>query len=117
VEGNLIELDPAVLAAIRSKVAEIDGPLPVSQAVDARTGGMIKNHLQRQTAQRGLREALQLWGGWREHLGEPLQVAQSRFWHLFGVDVLTAQTLGAADAFALEARVRTELTRNNVVTA
>jgi hypothetical protein len=41
--------------------------------------------------------------------------AQREFFHRFGIDVLTAQTLGAREAADLEARVRAQLDENGVI--
>lgn len=114
VEGDLIELDPAVLDAIRGEISRIDGP-PNFQPGSSAAGAIIHNHVQRQQRQATLRPAMSLWMGWRKHLGEEVSVAQKRFWHTFAVDVGTAQTLGAADAAELEGKIRLMLAAHNVV--
>ena len=68
VDGDLQELDPAVLALMRGELARIDGP---SEGSNSTVGRAIdKRHLERQRAQAALRDAMRLWGGWRKHLGE-----------------------------------------------
>lgn len=103
VDGRLEELDEAALAALRQAVHFTDRPLP--EAVDARTGGMRNQLIEKQRSQAELRFVMMQWGGWRASLGEELSQAQSRFYHLYGVDILTAQALGAREAQALRARI------------
>ena len=118
VDGDLCELDPTVLAALRGEINRIDGDVryPAGLSHEA-YGGIRRNHHARQQAQHSLREAIAWWGGWQEHKGRALREAQKRFYLVFGVDVATAQTLGAQDAKALEDRVRADLARNGVMAA
>lgn len=120
VEGDLVELDPKVFAALRREVARVDAPAVVSQdeTADPIVGRRIYlNHLGRQQAQAPLRDAIALFGGWMAHLGHDDRHGHREFFHRFGIDILTAQTLGAKDAAALEARIRTFLNANGVVRA
>lgn len=116
VEGDLIELDAAVLARLRGEVSRVDGdpvfPYGAAFNVKAAVG---RRHEERQGAQKTLRQAMALWAGWQSHQGRPDAEAQKRFWFKFGIDVLSAQTLGATDAGALEGRVVSDLLLNNVV--
>lgn len=116
VEGDLIELDPSVLDAIRNEIARVDGA-PNFQKGSPAAGSIIHHHVQRQQRQATLRPAMALWMGWRKHIGEDISVAQKRFWYTFGVDVATAQTLGAADAATLEGRIRSMLSAANIIEA
>jgi superfamily II DNA or RNA helicase len=104
VDGDLIELDAETLAAMRGAVAEIDMPVPF-EAVDARTGAMAKNWRARQEEQVHLRAAIALWAGIRRDLGDDDAAIYRRFYHTFGTDVLTAQTLGASDARKLKKQI------------
>jgi hypothetical protein len=116
VDGDLTLLDPAVLDAMRQDVAKLDGPPP--QVFEGAVGGAIlKNHYNRQRHQAELRRVMNLWGGWRLHLGETLREGQKRFYLTFGVDVMSACALGASEADALMARVQADLASNNVVEA
>ncbi len=116
VDGVLIELDPMMLSALRGEIAQIDGPFHAPAGLST---GIIRSihekHKARQAAQQTLRRALMLWGGWRVSLGESLSEAQRRFFYTYGIDVLTAQTLGAPEATGLEARIRAELQTANIV--
>lgn len=119
VEGDLIELDPEVLRQLRGQVEKVDRPcyMPVDAGVEARKH-ILRAHHSRVEAQKTLRGALELWGGWWENFkGIHRREAQKRFYLTFGVDVMTAQTLAATEAGALEARIREQLARLNVVAA
>ena len=109
VEGDVIELSPEILAELRSRVADVDGPAP-AYGTDIAGLSIRKNHRERQQAQYTLRRVMDLWSVWRHHCsGETVSDMHRRFWFTYGVDVLTAMTLGARDAAELEARVRTEM--------
>lgn len=116
VDGDLFELDPAVIQSLHSEIARIDGPPNFTEGSSA-AGAIIHNHVQRQQRQTTLRQAMILWMGWQRHNGIEKQEAQRRFFHTFGVDVMTAQTLGAANAADLEARIRTQLAAHHIVEA
>ena len=109
VDGDLIELSPEVLARMRSEVAAVDNAPRFPQGVAPEvTGAIRKRHAERQQAQQALRGAMALWGG----VGaRPVDVrrAQREFFLRYGVDVMSAQALGRAEAEALEARVRGDL--------
>jgi DNA repair protein RadD len=110
VEGDLIELDGAVLAQLRGKIKRVDG-------IQFGPAYIQRAHLDRQQAQVGLRKAMRLWGGWREHVGETERESHKRFFLMFGVDVLSAQALGKGDAEALELRIMGHLAKHNIVEA
>lgn len=115
VDGDLCELDPTVLAALRGERSRIDGPVrfPPGLPHGARAH-LQRTHEERQVAQASLRETMALWGGWNTALGRCDREGQRRFFHAFGIDVMTAQTLNSEKAAALEARIREQLTRYNV---
>jgi hypothetical protein len=70
-----------------------------------------KNHAERQRVQRVLRDQIAQWAGIERHLGRPDDESYRRFYLTFGVDVLTAQSLGARDAGGLAERVRDDVAR------
>jgi len=118
VEGDLVLLDGAALAALRGEVAHIDGPARVPGHLDGPARiSCERRHLERQQAQATLRATIALWGGWRRREGEDDREAQRRFWFRFGVDVATAQTLGAREAGELCSRVAGDLSTAGVVAA
>lgn len=109
VDGDLHLLSPDALAAMRGEIERIDGaPVVPFGAPPAVVGAVRKQHHRRQQAQGSLREAMALWGGADGRTGRERE-AQREFYFRHGVDVLTAQTLGAKDAAALEAAVRADL--------
>lgn len=116
VDGDLHELDPAVLAAMRGEVARVDGdPRYPAGAAPEVMGGIHKRHIERQAAQKELRAVIALWAGWQRHLGRDDPESYRRFYFAFGTDVATAQTLGAREAEALRQRIVRETERHNIV--
>lgn len=105
VDGDLFEIDPETLAQMRGEVAQIDQPNPIT-VVDGRTAGMAKNWDARQLAQADLRATIALWAGIQRDLGRPDSEIYRRFFHGYGIDILSAQTLGAADARELKERIK-----------
>jgi superfamily II DNA or RNA helicase len=118
VDGDLIELDPAILARLRGEIARVDGQcyMPVAAGHEARRNILAAHHA-RMNAQSTLRRLMALWGGWRNHEGESDRQAHKRFFLTFSIDVGTAQTLDAERAADLEAKIREQLARHNVVEA
>jgi hypothetical protein len=113
VDGDLAELDAATLAAMRGDVERIDAPWQDGRAPSSVVeSAMRKAHSARQSAQAELRATLERYGGWRTECGDPLAVAQRRFYLTFGVDVLSAQTLGAREASDLRDRVAAALPKD-----
>jgi superfamily II DNA or RNA helicase len=113
VEGDIIELSPEVLASLRGEIALLDGSAP-DYGRDVVGNSVRKNHHNKQSAQLTLRGVMAIWAGWRFKLGENMKDANRRFWYTYGMDVLTAQTLGVKDAAELQARIQTELQQNYV---
>ncbi|MEG1884857.1 MAG: DEAD/DEAH box helicase [Alistipes sp.] len=120
VDGDLIELDPFILEKMRSEKARVDmHPEAFRVELSAKRVPMIgqqaqvNRHIERQFAQTGLRDSLAWWGGYQRALGRDDSESYRRFYFTFGVDVLTAQTLGTKDATALKNRVDAHLTGVN----
>jgi ribosomal protein L32 len=116
VDGDLEELDAATLDRMRAELAGVDATTGEERARLAAkrvplVGQMagVKRHVARQEAQAGLRDAIALWAGYQRHAGRADTESYRRFYHKFGVDVLTAQTLGAKEAAELEGRVRAHM--------
>lgn len=106
VEGDLYELDPAALVALRGAVERIDGPVRVPDGLSpAAQRGLEARWRERREAQHALRQHIALWAGWRKAEGMSDPEICRRFYWRFGVDVMTAQTLGRADAESLTVRV------------
>jgi DNA repair protein RadD len=106
VDGDLHELDPAVLAMLRGEIAKVDGPPRIPQHLEGIAArGVFNKHMERQQAQGRLRQAIALWAGYQRQQGRSDSEGYRRFFHEFGVDVASAQALGAKDAGALEQRI------------
>lgn len=115
VDGDLTELDPAVLAAMRGEINRVDGDPRVPSGVAPEVAGAIhKRHHERQSAQAGLRSAIALWAGWQRALGRGDPENYKRFWFTFGTDVATAQTLGAREATELAQRIQQVLNQHGI---
>jgi DNA repair protein RadD len=113
VEGDLMELDPTALAAMRGEQARIDAPesavgdkMRHAHAPDIAVMGAMKQHRVRQEAQGTLREAMALWAGYQRAAGVPDAEGYRRFYHRFGIDVMAAQCLGRREAAGLERQIR-----------
>lgn len=116
VDGDLVELDPEVLRVLRGEIDRIDLAPRIPNNVTEITALAIKNnHWKRQQAQATLRDAITTWAGWlTNHQGKPEREALRRFFFQFGIDMATAQTLGAREAADLELRVRAQLLTHNI---
>lgn len=114
VDGTLELLDPDALATLRASIDAVDGDgseqanrMRFAGALDVAVMGMLKNHRERKAAQAALREGMAWWLGRWPDAGE----SQRRFYHAFGIDVLSAQALGRPDALALAGRIMEHLGR------
>lgn len=112
VDGDLIELDEATLARMRGEVSKVDATaaeyrryLETRKVPNFGIGPPMRRHAARQAAQRVLRESIAWWAGHQSAKGRSNSEGYRRFYHTFGVDVLTAKALGTADAVALTEKV------------
>lgn len=118
VDGDLVELDPSVLARMRGEIERIDGPVLIPNGVTPIVAGAItKNHRARQAMQAQLREQIALWSGWQAMQGRSDREAMKAFYLRFGVDIATAAAHGENDARGLCARIVSELSAHKVVDA
>lgn len=107
VDGDLIELDPAVLATMRGEADRIAGDPQIPYGA---TGEMVlaikRRWAERQTSQNRLRDAISTWAGvWKYGKNETDREIHKRFYLSFGVDILTAQGLNSSDADLLHQKV------------
>jgi len=110
VDGDLLELDPAALAALRGDAERIVGPVQVPPGMTgAAAAGLQARWRERREAQRILREHIALWAGHRKAEGDSDSEIYRRFYHAFGTDVMTAQALGRPEAEALTVRLSDSL--------
>ena len=113
VDGDVIELSPEVLAELRGEINRIDGEPLVPQHLDAiATRAAVRRWNERRDGQAQLRETMALWCGVRHVAGDTDRQMQKRFFFRFGVDILTAQTLNATDAAALNERIAVDMSAN-----
>lgn len=111
VEGDLIEYTPEMIKQLQGEIDRIDGPPVVPRsATDLVAAGIAKQWSARQESQRILREAISFWAGVFQQIhGETDSEIWRRFYHTFGLDIMTAQSLGASDATKLTEQIRSNL--------
>lgn len=106
VDGDLHEFAPELLARLRGEISKIDhewDAKPQSPADVVR----MRNHATRYEALRQLRDTINFWAGVQIYgLERPESEAYRRFFHRFGTDVLTAQTLSGPEMLRLTERIR-----------
>ncbi len=116
VDGDLFELDPAVLAVLRGKIDRIDLAPKSNPYGDSATTRHIQNvHWERQQMQATLRDTIATWAGWQKHLGLTDSMIYRKFFITFGTDVMTAQTLGRKEADLLNVKINAALLIDNIV--
>jgi hypothetical protein len=107
VDGDLFELSPQSLAILR---AGVDRPLllPYS-ATPAIAGHLKKIWNAKNQAQQDLRAAMAAWAGKITQGTDQASISllQKIFFFKFGIDVLSAQALNAADAKELQNAIET----------
>lgn len=112
VDGDLTEMDPSAFGEILKERARIDAtpqyPAGASPVVKA---SIAKKYSERQQAQAALRQSIAWWAAWQKQKGRSDAEGYRRFWHAFGIDVATAQTLGAREAGELADKVSEKLAR------
>ena len=116
VDGDLIELDPAALAAMRGEIEKV-GMHPeayrheLAKKYTPLVGQLagVKRHVATQEAQEALRVSIAWWAGYQRAQGRSDSESYRRFYFKFGTDVLSAQTLKASDAIELAGRVNEHL--------
>lgn len=118
VDGDLQELDPAVLAALRGEIEDVNEPIKVPYGLGgAAAGGYVKQKGLKKDAQRDLQYKMAVWGGWQASLGRSVREAQKRFFFRFGMDVLSAMALNAKEAEKLYIEICDDLDENGVIDA
>jgi DNA repair protein RadD len=117
VDGDLQELDPSVLAALRGEIERIEGSPYIPQHLrnSPASAAIVNNHRARQDAQKELKDNIALWAGYQKYLGRDDSETYRRFFFMFGTDIMTAQTLNAADARALSTTIASKLIMDGVV--
>lgn len=115
VDGDIFEVDPAVLAALRGQASKLMDPPNTHGMSDIVAGSVRKASRERKFAQIALGDIIELWAGWQLAQGRDEREAYKRFYFGFGIDVATARTLGRPEAEALAARIQDVLSSNGIV--
>ena len=112
VDGDLFELDPAVLEQMRGAVARVDMTPEAYREQLGRQGvpqigimANVKRHIERQETLGTLREAMAVWAGYERAAGLSDREIFRKFYIEHGHDWMTAQTLKRDDALGLAERV------------
>lgn len=115
VDGDLLELDPDALAALRGEIARVDGDALIPRGAAPEVVGAIRRrHWERREAQQYLRNQIAWWAGLESAQGRGESEGYRRFFYKFGVDVANAQTLNAREATELAERVNVELAKYGI---
>lgn len=106
VDGDIVEFSPELIARLSGEVSRVDGAPQIPHGASEIVRRSIeKRWKERQEAQQALRHTIALWAGHGREAGKDDSVMYREFFHRFGLDVLSAQTLGATEAEALRKRV------------
>lgn len=116
VEGDLELLTPEKLEELYSTVRaavmtveQYDQYLVSVRAPSISIAKHHRDHLARVAELTELKRVMGYWGGYRKLKGDSDSQMQRRFFHLFGMDVLTAQTLKRAEAEELRQLITAKL--------
>lgn len=109
VDGDLEELDPDVLDALRKLKARKDAGVGIAQLGGLARAGATKQHALWTTAQQSLRKSLAWWAGCQQSMGLDISQSYRKFFYQFGIDAGSALVLGRPDTEQLDLRVRKEI--------
>lgn len=116
VEGDLTELSPEALDALRKQVDKLDmpGALYAQTLMGIPRAGVyanVKRHNENQAAQAILREAMGLWAGFQRQEGRDDSESYRKFYYTYGIDVMSAQALKTQDANELADKINRGLSK------
>lgn len=119
VDGDIHELSPEILAALRGEMAQnVEAPKTPYGASYQITAGIYNRHEEKLKELKLMADAISLWCAGQSALApRPLSNSEQAklFYLTFGTDVLTAQTLDRKNAAALRERVERRLQIDNIV--
>lgn len=108
VDGDLCELSPEILAIMRGEIEAVDmdketyrSQMAANHVPEIGQMANVKRHVKRQEGQAVLRSSIAWWAGYQRAAGRADSDSYRLFYHTFGVDVLTAQTLKMPEATSL----------------
>ena len=95
VDGDLVMLDPEVLAKMRQDAARVLGMALVPTHLTGTPAeiNIQRMHERRREAHIALKASIEMWMGYRKEEGRTSREAQKQFYYKVGVDVLSAQGL------------------------
>lgn len=108
VDGDLVEFSEELLAQLRAKIKDVDREkvyAPNHLKNTPMEGRLNRLHGEKQVAQSSLRESISLWAGIRRDKGMGDSEIYRRFFHSYKTDILSAQSLDASDAEALNIKI------------
>jgi len=116
VDGDLTEIDAETLAEMRGEILKVDMTVAEARAEMAEKympeigimAGM-KRHEIRQEMQEALRASIAWWLGIHRSKGGTDSEGYRRFYHAFGIDVMTAQALKTKDALTLAHKINNHM--------
>lgn len=108
VDGDLFEMSPELLARLRGDISKNEGLL--NREVGSAKDVVMKRNLEtRYETLQELRQVINYWAGIQVYgMGRSESEAYSRYFHRFGVDVLTAQTLTTPEMRSLIEKIRVD---------
>jgi DNA repair protein RadD len=115
VDGDLYELDADTLASMRNDVAKVRDPESMIKWMTASgKSGVVINSYRKNAERRiemldALTESISWWAIYQRNAGRSDSESYRLFYHMFGVDQLTAQSLGRPEALALADRINAKL--------
>jgi hypothetical protein len=116
VDGDLTLIDPEWIARLQGEINQIrvDPDVIKQKMLRAGAGGLVansaaKNQRLRLEAHTDLCNTIALWAGWQRYLKRDDSESYRRFNWRYGLDVMSAQKLGRADAESLAARIKKDM--------
>lgn len=109
VDGDLMEIDAETLAKMRGEVELIENGEPkIPYGADGAIVGALQKHFKaRQLAQQELRDCINMWAGIQIQVHDRTESNAYRlFYHTYGMDVLTAQSMKTKEMINLTEEIR-----------
>lgn len=110
VDGDIFEVSAEELAKLRAGVVDVFAlaRIPHDLQNTPTAARLTRINAEKITNHRELMDTISLWAG--RYIGEDNSVIARRFYHTFGVDVLTAAGMNARDADTLKTKIMERMT-------